>query len=640
MTTAAGSGHPTSSLSAVEAMSVLLFGRWEQNKAFFHFDPAQPDNPANDRLIFSKGHAAPLYYALWAAAGVLEEHELMTLRRFDSPLEGHPTRRFALTEVPTGSLGQGLSVGVGEALSLRAQGSDARVFVLLGDSEMAEGQVWEAMALAAHNHLNHLVAIVDVNRLGQRGATMLGHDTETYRRRAEAFGWRAEVVDGHDSDALAAAYMRALASDEQPVVIIARTIKGHGVSFLEDAQGWHGRALTPEELVRARAEIGAVDRAVRGTLAVPEAGESGDDTSSLRGAAVRKHCCDEAILANEAQDCVVGAAPCVAPSRNDVDRLAPEGIALPTYTVGQEVAPRVAYGETLAALARADERVVALDAETSNSTKAAAVKEYTPAQFYEMFIAEQNMASVAVGMARRGLRPFVSTFAAFLTRAADQIRMAQYADVPITFVGSHAGVSIGADGASQMGLEDMALFGALRESITLYPADATSTAHLTMLAYRAPGISYVRTTRAALPVLYGADAVFEVGGSHTLRTSAHDVASIIAAGITVHEALEAADTLAHEGINVRVIDCYSVRPLDGATVRAAARETAHVIVVEDHHAGGGLGAAVCATLSGMATKRTHLCVRKAPRSGTPAQLLAYEEIDAAAIVHTVREVVY
>ncbi len=601
MTTAAGSGHPTSSLSAVEIMSVLLFWRGKHGEAFFHFDVDNPESSVNDRLIFSKGHASPLYYALWAVAGVIAPEDLLTLRQFDSVLEGHPTRRFALTEVPTGSLGQGLSSGVGEALALRAQHSDARVFVLLGDSEMAEGQVWEAMEIAAQYKLDRLVAIVDVNRLGQRGRTMLGYDTKAYVQRAEAFGWRAIVVNGHDVDALMRAYVQACNADGVPTMIIAKTQKGRGVSFLADKEGWHGKVLNREELIRALAEIGTVDRAVRGTLA---------------RRSVERH-------------------------NNDVltDDTVDGGVDVPLYGDREIVAPRSAYGDALAMLAVADRRVIALDAETSNSTKAARVKVQTPAQFYEMFIAEQNMASVAVGMARRGLRPFVSTFAAFLTRAADQIRMAQYAGVDVTFVGSHCGVSIGADGVSQMGLEDMALFSALRESVVFYPSDAVSAGMMTVLARAMGGISYLRITREALPVLYGADETFNVGGSKTLRTSHEDVVTVCAAGITVHEALRAADTLVADGIHVRVIDCYSVRPLDEETVRAAARATKCIIVVEDHYESGGLGAAVQRVLSDIDVTLHHLCVRNMPRSGTPSELLAHEAIDADAIRYTVLKMI-
>ncbi len=596
MTTAAGSGHPTSSLSALHAMSVLFFGRAQDGSAFFHYDSAAPACTKNDRLIFSKGHASPLYYALWAAAGVVHQEELMTFRQFDSVLEGHPTRRFPLTEVPTGSLGQGLSTGIGEALALRACGSAARTFVLLGDSEMAEGQVWEAMAVATYYKLDTVIAIVDVNRLGQRGETMLGHNIEAYKRRAEAFGWHAIVIDGHDNDTLVHAYTEALQVRGRPVMIIARTRKGYGVSFLEDKDGWHGKVLNEEMLTRALEEIGPVDTSVRGEIALPDATCTESDIGTHDG-----------IYSN---------------------------LTSP-YAVGESVAPRVAYGDALAAMCEVYRTVVALDAETSNSTKAEKVKEKTPQQFYEMFIAEQNMVSVAVGMARRGLRPFVSSFAAFLTRATDQIRMAQYAGVDVVFVGSHCGVSIGPDGASQMGLEDLALFGALRESTILYPADAVSTYALTACARACKGITYVRTTREALPVIYDKDEVFTVGGSKVVRQTERDVALVVAAGITVHEALRAADNLAQKGINITVLDCYSIRPLDTETVRALAQRTERVIVVEDHHENGGLGSAVCRALAGSAISIEHLCVRKPPRSGRSAQLLTYEEIDAEAITYVV-----
>ena len=608
MTTAADSGHPTSSLSAVELMSTLLFGRDADEDAFFRYDINNPESVDNDRLIFSKGHASPLYYALWATADAVSPEDLMTYRKFDSVLEGHPTRRFALTEVPTGSLGQGLSVGVGEALALRQSCAISpescrrvpNVFVLLGDSEMAEGQVWEAMAIASHYTLSHLIAIVDVNRLGQCGETMLGWDTETYRRRAEAFGWHAIVVDGHDTDAVTAAYAEALAFRQAPIMIIARTVKGKGVSFLEDADGWHGRVLSPEQLQDALAEIGAVDRDVRGTLARSK--------SEIQSASWRTK------------------------SETDAE------YALPTYKSGEMVASRQAYGDALTACATADSRIVALDAETGNSTRADAMKQAVPERFYEMYIAEQNMVSAAVGMARRGYHPFVSTFAAFLTRAADQIRMAQYAGTDVTFVGSHAGVSIGQDGGSQMGLEDIALFAALGESTIFYPSDAVATAALTALAADTSGITYIRTTRAALPVIHDAATAFVVGGSQTLRVTADDVATVVAAGITVHEALAAADILAKEGVAVRVIDAYSVRPLDTGTIRAAA-QTRRIIVVEDHHEVGGLGSAVYAALAGTETAIRHLCVRHTPRSATPAELLAYEEIDAAAIAAAVRSMI-
>lgn len=594
MTTTAGSGHPSSSLSAVELMTGLLFGRGADGRAFFRCDPFVPEHPANDRLIFSKGHATPLYYALWAAAGAIAPDDLATYRQRESVLEGHPTRRFPLTEVPTGSLGQGLSAGLGEALALRDAGSPARVWVLLGDSEIAEGQVWEAAAVAAHYAVGNLVAVVDANRLGQRGATMTGWDIDTIAARFAAFGWRTVTVEeGHDMTQVLAAYATVVNdTTNKPTVVVARTVKGKGVAQMEDAEGWHGRPLPADMLDAALAALGPVDRLLRGTPAV-------------------------------LQD-----APVPSDIRHDTVRL-PE--------VSDGTAPRQAYGMALAALAVAHGDVAVLDAETSNSTGADAAKKAASTQFYEMFIAEQNMVGVAVGMARRGRRPFVSTFAAFLTRAADQIRMAQYAGVDIVFAGSHCGVSIGPDGASQMGLEDMALFAALRQSTILYPADGRSAAALTALAYGLSGITYLRTTRAALPSLYASAEAFAVGGSKVLRQSDADTATIVAAGITLHEALAAADTLMAAGTAVRVIDAYSVRPLDAATVAHAARTTGHVVVVEDHHETGGLGTAVRAALDGMPVTLTHLCVRQTPRSATPEELLALEQIDRTAIVAAVRD---
>ncbi len=600
-TTRAGSGHPTSSLSALHLMSALFFARTASGEPLFRYDINNPEYLHNDRLIFSKGHAAPLYYALFAAAGAISEEELMTLRTMDSNLEGHPTRRFPFTEVPTGSLGQGLSAAVGEALALRAQHSTGRVFVLLGDSEMAEGQIYEAMQLAAYDAVDHLIAIVDVNRLGQRGETMVGRNSDVYIRRAEAFGWRAIAVEnGHDMNAIIAAYTAAMRENEGPVMIVAQTRKGYGLPFAEDQNGWHGRALTEEELRIALEAIGPVDRTVRGELAVPSITLSDDDNTRKSRPIVQ----ESSLNSNYS-----GA-----------------------------VAPRVAYGEALASLCIDDAAVVALDAETGNSTKAAAVLKHTPEQFYEMFIAEQNMVSVAVGMARRGLRPFVSTFAAFLTRAADQIRMAQYAEVDITFTGSHPGVSIGADGSSQMGLEDLALFGALRESVILYPSDAVSAAACVHTARTVSGLSYVRMTREALPILYDNTAAFPVGGSHVLRQSSDDAVTVCAAGVTVWEALAAADTLAQNGIAVRVIDCYSIRPLDTKTIRTAAAETQHLVVVEDHYEHGGLGDQIRRAVCGMAVSVTHHCVRIAPHSGTPQELRSAAEIDAAAIVRSVHAI--
>ncbi len=626
-TTEAGSGHPTSSFSAVEVMAGLMFGSVQsaQNlfddglrgakKPFFRFDIAHLDNSANDRLIFSKGHASPLYYALWALAGVIDEEELMSLRKFDSVLEGHPTRRFAFTEVPTGSLGQGLSVGVGMALHARdIAHTDGRVFVLLGDSEMAEGQIAEAMQIAAHYKLRNLVAVVDVNRLGQRGETMVGTDVEVYRSRAEAFGWRSLVVNGHDIAQIAEAYGQAIfgeLEDVRPVMIIAQTVKGKGVSFLEDVSGWHGRVLSVAELTEALIEIGEVDddfaQIVADGIQLAKPQGMGEDLPTKK--ALRRKLDD---------------------SSNQLEN----------YKIGQMIAPRDAYGRVLAELVSRDEQVVVLDAETSNSTRADFAQKVAPERFFEMFIAEQNMVSVAVGLARRGARPFVSTFAAFFTRAADQIRMAQYARVPLVFVGSHCGVSIGADGSSQMGLEDMALFGSLRKSIILYPADATAMKVCVSLASQEAGITYIRSTRGKLPVIYDEEELFEIGGSKELRKIDGASVTIIAAGITVHEALAAAEKLEAEGVSVAVLDCYSVRPIDEDAVVFAASETGKIVVVEDHYAQGGLGDAVARViaLSGRGCQFAHLCVQVEPRSGEPAELMAYAQIDEHAIIDAVMKI--
>ncbi len=588
-TTAAGSGHPTSSLSAVDLMCGLMFS------GAFRYDVQQPEHPNNDRLIFSKGHAAPLLYALWVAAGKVTEQELMTLRRFESPFEGHPSAAFRYAEAATGSLGQGLSIGLGMALNARyLDHLPYRTYVLLGDSEMTEGSQWEALQLARHYRLDNLVGVLDVNRLGQRGETLYGHDLEAYRRRVAAFGWRTRLIDGHDMAQIVAAFEEAGKVPDRPLMIIARTLKGKGVPALEDREGWHGKPLAPEELSDAVKALGVVDSGTEGAVALPE------------------------------------------------DRVPapPEPFTAlpPAYRSEEKVATREAYGRALVRLSGAFPDLVVLDAEVSNSTGSDAFRKAHPERFFEMFVAEQNMAGTACGLAARGKVPFVSTFAAFQTRAFDQIRMSQYGAANITFCGSHAGVSIGADGPSQMGLEDIAMFRSLRDGVVLYPADAVATEKLVEEAARHHGLAYLRTTRNPTPILYPLEEAFPLGGCKILRRSAQDVVTIVAAGITLHEALAAQTTLQAEGIAARVIDLYSIQPLDVVSLRQAAAETGRVLTVEDHYPAGGIGEAVAAALADRCVPVHCLAVRKQPKSGTTEELLAYEEISQEAIVRKVEAI--
>lgn len=590
-TTKAGSGHPTSSLSATDLMTTLLFG------GAFRFDVKKPDYPNNDRLIFSKGHASPLFYALWAAAGAISEKELVKYRHFESTLEGHPTPRFKFTEAATGSLGQGLSIGVGMALNAKyLDRLPYRTFVLLGDSEMAEGSVWEAIQSAAHYKLDNLIGILDVNRLGQRGETMYGRDIQAYKRRLIAFGWDVIVCDGHTIEGIQLAFEEACLS-RKPVMIIAQTKKGKGVSFLEDKNGWHGKVLNETELERALSEMGPVDVKARGTIAAPK-------RIKKKKLTIKKQKIRIASLA---------------------------------LSNSELVATRKAYGVALSKEMEENPRIIALDAEVSNSTYSEIAQKAFPKRFFEMFIAEQNMVGVALGLSRRGKKPFVSTFAAFLTRAHDQIRMAQYSNADICFVGSHAGVSIGEDGPSQMGLEDIAMFRALHKSVVLYPADAIATEKLVNEASRYSGISYIRTTRGATPMIYPQSQLFSIGGSKILRHSRRDSATVVACGITLHEALKAYDALKKQKIMIRVIDCYSIKPIDSQTLRRAAQQTKHIITVEDHVPEGGLGEAVAMAVTGTKTPVISLAVRKIPRSGSSEKLLSYEEINADSIVRRVKK---
>jgi len=588
-TTEAGSGHPTSSLSATELMVGLLFG------GTFSYDPDRPDHPNNDRLIFSKGHASPLFYALWRAAGKVTDAQMMSYREFGSPLEGHPTVAFPYTEAATGSLGQGLSIGLGMALNAKyLDRLPYRTFVLLGDSEMAEGSQWEAIELAAWYKLDNLVGIIDVNRLGQRGETMYARDLSAYEKRVSSFGWETLVIDdGHAFPQILAAYDKILQVSHKPVMIIAGTIKGKGVSQVEDQNGWHGKALKQEDLEKALDELGDVDTSVIGTIKKPE--DLGPPETRIQ-------------------------------EMTDL-----------SYTKGERIPTRNAYGNALKRLFPHFPHIVSLDGEVSNSTRAEYFKKAYPQHFFEMFIAEQNMAGAALGLACRGKLPFVSTFGAFMSRAFDQIRMSQYSDTNIKFVGSHAGVAIGQDGPSQMALEDIAMFRSILNSVVLYPSDAVSCERLVEAAAEHHGIVYLRTNRGGTPVIYGPDEAFPIGGAKTLRRSDQDRATLIGAGMTLHEALAAHDELKAVGIPVRVIDLYSVKPLDEKTLLQAAQETGLIVTVEDHYPAGGLGEAVQAALSGTSTPVHALAVTRKPRSGKPEELLDFEGISSKAIVKAVKE---
>ncbi|MCL7488504.1 MAG: transketolase [Desulfobulbaceae bacterium] len=587
-TTGAGSGHPTSALSAVELTVALLFGN------IFRYDPSRPLHPNNDRLIFSKGHASPLLYALWTAAGELTEEEMMTYRQFGSRLEGHPTPVFPHAEAATGSLGQGLSIGVGMALNARLDRLPYRTYVLLGDSEMAEGSQWEALQIGAHYKLDNLIGILDVNRLGQRGETMYGHDLDAYRQRVEAFGWKTVLVDGHDLGQVLEGYQEIADNGGRPAMLIARTLKGKGVSFIEDKNGFHGKPLDEEELSRALEELGEVDKEIRGAIRLPE------------------DLLPPEISANKAEPL--------------------------SYSLDESVATRNAFGNALKRIYPAFPDIVSLDAEVSNSTQAKFFKDAYPDRFFEMFIAEQNMAGAALGFARRGKIPFVSTFGAFMSRAYDQIRMSRYSDANIKFVGSHAGVSIGEDGPSQMALEDLAFFRTVPDCLVLYPCDAVSTEKLVTAAAEYQGMVYLRTTRQGTPVIYEPEEEFPVGGSKVLRRSSSDRAILIAAGITVHEALAASEELNDKhGVSVGVIDLYSIKPVDVKTLKEAGLATGLIITIEDHHPEGGLGEAVRSALWDAWVPICSMAVNKIPKSGTPRELLDFEEISSSAIVKKVLE---
>lgn len=589
MSAAAGSGHPTSSMSAADLLAVLVDG-------YLRFDFDDPRSPANDRLVFSKGHASVLLYAIYRAAGVVSDEEIMEYRRHDSMLEGHPTPLIPWVDVATGSLGQGLPIGVGMALAAKyLEKLPTRVWVLCGDSEMAEGSMWEAFEHAAHYGLDNLTAIIDCNRLGQRGETMVGWDLGVYVERARAFGWHAIEIEGHDVEAIDGAFAEALATADRPTVIVARTLKGRGVTAVENLNGFHGKALDDPEA--AIAELGG-PRDIR--IDVPKP--------------------------------TVTAAP----------RQPAGPLELPRYDVGSEVATRKAYGDALAAIGAARPDIVVVDGEVSNSTYAEIFAKAHPDRYFEMFIAEQQMAAAAVGLQAVGWRPFASTFSAFLARAYDFVRMAAVSRATLALCGSHAGVSIGEDGPSQMGLEDIACFRAINGSTVLHPCDANQTAHLVAAMAVTDGVSYLRTLRPNTPVIYAPDEEFEIGGSKILRSSEEDDVALVAAGITVHEALKAADLLAEGGIAARVIDLYSIKPLDEETLAEAAAATqGRIVTVEDHWAEGGLGDAVASALADTddPPRIVKLAVRAMPRSGKPAELLAEAGIDAEHIAVAARRLV-
>lgn len=578
-TTEAGSGHPTTCMSCAEIVSVLFFDE-------MRFDPQDPSGQDADVFVLSKGHAAPILWAALKEAGAIDD-DLMTLRLLGSPLEGHPTPNSPWVRVATGSLGQGLSAAAGMAWTRKLDQSQGRVYTLLGDGEAAEGAVWEAAQFASFNQLDNLCAILDGNRLGQSGPTMYQHDLAVYERRFAAFGWEVAVVDGHDVAALRSAFSRARETSGRPFAVVAKTLKGKGVSFMEDQDGWHGRpAKKGEELARALAELGPTD------IAIPVA--------ARRYAPARK---------------------------TSAGTLKVE----PAYQADQEVATREAYGSALAQLAKSSNAVVAIDGDTKNSTFSDRLKAAAPERFAEGFIAEQNMIGVALGMACEGKIPFASSFACFLTRAYDFIRMAAYSKPPhLILCGSHAGVSIGEDGPSQMGLEDLAMMRAITGATVLYPSDAVSTERLVEAAAHTPGLVYIRTSRPKTKVLYQNHEYFPIGQSKTLRASAQDQVTLVGAGVTLHQALEAHDLLAKEGIAARVIDLYSVKPIDLETLQKAARETRGIVTAEDHSVCGGIGEAVAAVVAGL-TRVAILGVREMPRSGKPAELLEMHGLTAPAI---------
>ena len=590
-TSEAGSGHPTTCLSAADIVSALFFHA-------MHYDCDNAQNPNNDRFVLSKGHAAPLLYAAYAEAGIIPTDDLLTLRQIDSILEGHPTPRFDWTEVATGSLGQGLSLGLGMALNGKyLDKSDYRVYVLLGDGEIAEGSVWEAAALASYYKLNNLIGIIDVNALGQSQRTMYAFDIDTYCQRFDAFGWQTIGIDGHNYDEILSALDEAKTSTDKPTMIVAKTFKGQGVSFLANEDNWHGKAVPKgEELDKALAELGPLNTDIPLQIEPPKPIKT--------QAPIIKECVP------------------------------------PEYAPDEEVATRGGYGTGLAKLGDANPNVVALDGDTKNSTYAEQFMKRHPDRFFEMFIAEQNLVGAGIGLAKRGKIPFVSTFAAFLSRAYDHIRMSAISQANIKYAGSHCGVSIGEDGPSQMGLEDLAMFRAIPGAVVLYPSDAVSAERLVAEAAAHEGIVYLRTSRPKTAILYDANDSFPIGGSKVVKKSDQDKVTVVAAGITLHEALKAHETLSTEGISIRIIDVYSIKPIDAKTLISAAADTNNTLItVEDHYPEGGLGDAVLDAVATEGICVHKLAVKGIPRSGKPEELLELHGINANAIIQKVRDVI-
>mgnify|MGYP002868240865 FL=1 len=592
-TSAAGSGHPSSCCSAADVVAALFFDHMT-------FDARNPQYDHNDRFVLSKGHAAPLLYAVWAELGLIEQTELECLRKIDCDLEGHPTPRLPFVDVPTGSLGQGICAAIGIALNARRIGSDYRTYVLLGDGESAEGSVWESAQVGELYELDNLCAITDVNALGQSGATQWCHDMAALDRKWTAFGWHTVVIDGHDMAEILAALDDAKRTSGQPTMILAKTIKGKGVSFMEGEAGWHGKPIKPgDELDQALGELEL------------QLGENRTLPSITVPSSVQKDSDGFPVAVRLPRD--------------------------PPYDLGSEVATRVAYGNAIAALGESDSRIVALDADVGNSTFSQTFQQALPERFYQMHIAEQAMIGAAMGFASRGAIPFPSSFACFLTRASDFIRMAGIGQMNIKIAGSHAGVSIGEDGPSQMALEDLAMMRAVPDCAVLYPCDGVSTERLTEVAAAYHGMAYIRTSRPKTPVIYSSTEEFVLGGSKVLRESGKDLVTIVAAGVTVFEALKAYEVLRNEGITVRIIDAYSLQPIDQSTLLAAGHQTGgRIVTVEDHYPTGGLGDAVSEAVACDDMSVERLAVRVVPRSGGSAELLERFGISAHKIAEAVR----